>query len=269
MAVFMLALIISGNLSFLNWLTIVPCLACIDDSLWRCVLPARLSILAENAASRACASRLPTIASGAFLLVVAWLSIKPVQNLISPNQAMNASFDTLHIVNTYGAFGSIGRERYEIIFEGTDERAPAESAEWKEYEFKVKPGNPSRRPSFISPYHHRLDWQIWFAAIPSVHYDIRSMPTPQHYPWVPHFIWKLLHNHPPTLSLLANNPVPEHPPRYVRAVLYRYKFAESGAGDESWWRRERVGMWMQAVSLYTPEFRRFLEANGMIEKDAE
>jgi hypothetical protein len=95
------------------------------------------------------------------------------------------------------------------------------------------------------------------------------MPTPQNYPWVVHFVWKLLHNHSGTLSLLANNPFPERPPRYVRAVLYRYKFTDPAAEAGNWWIRERVGMWLQPVSLYTPEFRRFLEANGMVAKDAE
>ena len=272
MTLFMIALIFSGNLSFLNWLTIVPCLACIDDSVWRILLPARLTQraeMAEKADSLGSHSKYPNIASGLFLVIVAWLSVQPVQNLFSSKQAMNASFDTLHLVNTYGAFGTIGRERYEIIFEGTDDRSPSESANWIEYEFKVKPGDPARRPSFISPYHHRLDWQIWFAAIPSVHYDIRTMPTPQNYPWVVHFVWKLLHNHSGTLSLLANNPFPERPPRYVRAVLYRYKFTDPAAEAGNWWIRERVGMWLQPVSLYTPEFRRFLEANGMVAKDAE
>jgi hypothetical protein len=98
---------------------------------------------------------------------------------------------------------------------------------------------------------------------------MRTMPTPQHYPWVVHFVWKLLHNHPGTLSLLANNPFPDAPPRYVRAVLYRYQFAPIGAKDGAWWTREQTGMWLQAVSLYTPEFRRFLESTGMITKDAE
>jgi hypothetical protein len=269
MAGFMGVLIFSGNLSFLNWLTIVPCLACLDDSFWQRILPSTLVRRAQNAQLSARHSRLPMFASGIFALVVAWLSIKPVQNLISPQQAMNASFDMLHLVNTYGAFGSVGRERYEIVFEGTEDRVPSEAAVWRAYEFKVKPGATGRRPSFISPYHYRLDWQIWFAAIPGVHYDMRTMPTPQHYPWVVHFVWKLLHNHPGTLSLLANNPFPDAPPRYVRAVLYRYQFAPIGAKDGAWWTREQTGMWLQAVSLYTPEFRRFLESTGMITKDAE
>ena len=270
MASFMGVLIFSGNLSFLNWLTIVPCLACVDDSVWRRVLPEGLVQRAKEAEASRKESRVPVIVGWGYAAVVAVLSVAPVRNLVSPQQAMNASFDRLHLVNTYGAFGTVGRERYEIVFEGTEESLGVDSPQWKEYEFKVKPGNPDRRPAVITPYHHRLDWQIWFAAIPAVHGDLRTMPRPEHYPWVLHFIWKLLHNDKGTLSLLANNPFPEKPPKYVRAALYRYRFAPLGSRREgaSWWDRERVGLWYPASSLYTPELRRFLEAHGMIVPNA-
>jgi Lipase maturation factor len=269
MASFMGALIVTGNLSFLNWLTIVPCLACIDDSVWRRVLPRFLVNCAANAERTKKRSRLSWVAGLLFAVVVVWLSIEPVKNLVSPHQAMNASFDTLHLVNTYGAFGTVGRERYEIVFEGTEELLPTESAKWREYEFKVKPGDLNRRPAIITPYHHRLDWQIWFAAIPNIHYDLRTLPTPQNYPWVVTFVWKLLHNNPGTLSLIASNPFPEKPPKYVRALVYRYKFAPLDNADGAWWTRERVGTWLPAMSSYTPEMRRFIESSGLMGRDAD
>lgn len=267
---FMGILILSGNLSFLNWLTIIPALACVDDALWRRVLPGSWVRRAEEAAAQRMGSRSSRVLSWGFALCVAVLSVGPVRNLFSSQQAMNASFDRLHLVNTYGAFGSVGRERYEIIFEGTDEALAVDSAQWREYEFKVKPGNPNRRPAIITPYHCRLDWQIWFAAIPAIPGKLESLPRPEHYPWTANFIWKLLHNDRGTLGLLANDPFPGTPPRYVRALVYRYRFTEpfSGGGSTGWWERERVGIWFPAVSLYSPELRRFLEAHGMIQKDA-
>ena len=36
------------------------------------------------------------------------LSIQPVVNMLSARQIMNTSFDPLDLVNTYGAFGSVG-----------------------------------------------------------------------------------------------------------------------------------------------------------------
>src|SRR3954463_1645776 len=116
----------------------------------------------------------------AFAGLVAILSISPVVNMLSPNQVMNTSFNPLQIVNTYGAFGSITRERYEIVIEGTTEAAPSERTVWREYEFKGKPGNPARRPTQIAPYHLRLDWLMWFAAMgPSGGQERVSPPRPK------------------------------------------------------------------------------------------
>lgn len=267
MAGFQVILIASGNLSFLNWLTLVPCLACIDDSIWRRVLPKFLVRAAERAEAQKKPSRIPEIAGGVFALVVAWLSIEPVKNLFSPKQSMNASFDALHLVNTYGAFGTVGRERYEIIFEGTEDPVASDFSEWRAYEFKVKPGDPNRRPAIITPYHHRLDWQIWFAAIPAIHYDLHTMPTPGHYPWTVHFVWRLLQNEPAVLGLLASHPFPDSPPKNVRALIYRYQFAPPGNTDGAWWTRERIGEWLPPLSLNHPDLNRFLEAGGLIKRE--
>src|SRR5439155_12920183 len=118
---FQVFLILSGNLSFLNWLTIVPILACFDDSLLGRVLPRRLVARAERAAADAKTSRVQQVAVAALVAVVAVLSVAPVENLLSRRQAMNTSFERLELVNTYGAFGSVGRERREIVFEGTQD----------------------------------------------------------------------------------------------------------------------------------------------------
>jgi hypothetical protein len=254
LAGFQVVLIISGNLSFLNWLTIVPCLACFDDTFWARLLPRWFVQRARQAAESAQPSSAQEFAAVALAVVVALLSIDPVVNLISPGQVMNTSFNRLNLVNTYGAFGSVGRERSEIVFEGTFSPSP-ESAEWREYEFPAKPGDPRRCPAIIAPYQPRLDWQIWFAA----------MATPRDYPWTLHFAWKLLHNDAGTLSLLANNPFPNEPPRYIRAVIYRYRFTRPDEADGTWWKRERLGLWLPPLSADQPDLRRFLEAQGWLD----
>ncbi len=253
MLAFQLILILSGNLSFLNYLTIVPILACFDDGLLRRVLPRRLVARADRAAAEARPSTAETAASWALAAVVALLSVAPVANMLSPHQAMNTAFNRLELVNTYGAFGSVGRERDEIVFEGTaDELGP--DARWREYEFPCKPGDPLRRPCIVSPYHYRLDWQIWFAA----------MSTPDRYPWTLRLVWKLLDADPGALSLLDGNPFPDTPPRYVRALLYRYTFAEPGNPERAWWRRELRGTWIPALSADDPRLRQFLAAHGWL-----
>ena len=250
---FQLVLIASGNLSFLNWLTIVPIIACFDDSLLARVLPRRLVAAGERAAASAHATRLQRLATAAIVAAVALLSIDPVRNLLSSRQFMNTSFNRLALVNTYGAFGSVGRTRPEIVFEGTADAVPNDTADWRPYEFPCKPGDLMRRPCLISPYHYRLDWQIWFAA----------MATPERYPWTVAFVAKLLRNDPATLALLANDPFPDAPPRYVRALLYRYEFVPSGDPSGGWWRRTLLRTWIPPLAADDPRLQRFLESRGL------
>lgn len=251
---FMAVLIITGNLSFLNWLTIIPALACFDDNFWRRVLPRWITVRAERSAAKGC-SRVHLVVSVLYAGIVAWLSISPVKNLFfSDQQAMNGSFDKLHLVNTYGAFGSIDRERYELVFEGTSESTPLMVAEWREYEFKAKPTDPMRRPVFITPYHYRLDWAAWFPW----------SKVPGRNEWLPHFLWKLLHNDPGTLSLLAHNPFPEEPPKWLRVRIYRYRFAPQDDADGVWWTREYVGDHIRPVSIESAQLQQIMRENGWL-----
>ena len=122
---FQLVLILSGNLSWLNWLTIVLVFAALDDRFLRW-LPARMPALAAP-------GRPLRAVTAAYAVLVVALSINPVMNLLSPGQVMNTSFDPLHVVNTYGAFGSITRARNEIVIEGTLDAAPGKDARWTAY----------------------------------------------------------------------------------------------------------------------------------------
>ncbi len=243
---FQVILIISGNLAFLNWLTIVPFLACFDDTFLCRVLPRFIVLWAETASENPAPNLGYSIASWCVGALVAYLSIAPTLNLLSNTQIMNGSFDPLNLVNTYGAFGSVGQERREIVFEGTSDTILTDQTQWKEYEFPYKPGDPARRPPIITPYYGRLDWQIWFAA----------MASPRDYPWTINFVWKLLHNDPGTLSLLANNPFPDAPPHYIRARLYLYKFAPPGSG--LWWQRTLLGDWLPPLAADDPALQDFV-----------
>ena len=165
---------------------------------------------------------------------------------------MNTSFNRLDLVNTYGAFGSVGRERREVVFEGTRDEVPGDDTRWQAYEFECKPGDPARRPCVIAPYQYRIDWQIWFAA----------MSTADRYPWTLHLLWKLLHNDPGALSLLATNPFPDAPPRWIRARLFRYEFAPPDDPTGAWWKRTALGPWIPPLSADDPRLRRFLAMYG-------
>ena len=121
-------------------------------------------------AASAGALPLPAAVSIILTVLVLALSVKPTINLFSGSQMMNASFDPLHLVNTYGAFGSITREREELIIEGTSDSFVSSATEWKEYSFKGKPGDVRRRPPQVTPYHWKIDWQMWFAAMSPYYY---------------------------------------------------------------------------------------------------
>ena len=217
---FQLTLISCGNLSFLNWLTIVPALACFDDRFWRWLLPPFVTDWADHAQECVRPSRLVFGFSVALAVLIGWLSIPVVFNLCSPQQQMNNSYDPLDLVGTYGAFGSIGQERYDLIIEGTNSPDPVAATDWKEYTYAAAPCDVTRPPIQIAPYQPHLDWQLWFAA----------MATVREYPWTLNLVWKLLHNDPDTLSLFARhgNPFPGHPPRFIRIGYYRYHFAKVG-----------------------------------------
>ena len=231
-------LILSGNLSFLNWLSIVPALACFDDGFWSKLLPRKLVRKAMAAADTAVPSKPMLTTAWIVTAVIALLSFQPIGNLLSPGQIMNTSFDPLDLVNTYGAFGTVGKDRLNVIFEGTMDNDTSDHANWKPYLYKGLPVLPDKRPPQIAPYQLRLDWQMWFAA----------MSSTEEYPWTFNLVWKLLHNDRGALSLFANNPFPDKPPQYVRAVLYRYSFARPRNSQGVWWSRERIGIWLTAIS---------------------
>jgi hypothetical protein len=154
---------------------------------------------------------------------------------------MNFSFNRFHFVGSYGAFGHVTRERYEIIVEGTDAAEVTDETEWRSYEFRGKPGDPTRVPRQVAPYHLRLDWLMWFAA----------MGPPARQPWFVPFVGRLLENDRATLKLLRHNPFPIHPPRFVRARLYRYRFTTRAERRETgaWWARTLVGEYLPPLWL--------------------
>jgi len=184
----------------------------------------------------------------AFTALVLVLSVRPARNLLSPHQRMNSTFDPLHLVNAYGAFGSVGKVRYEVAIEGTADAAISAHTEWREYGFKGKPGDPARIPRQWGPYHLRLDWLMWFAAI-----------SPSYArPWIGPLLQGLLSNNRDIVKLLRNNPFPDRPPTYVRALLYEYRFTTwtELIRDRVWWRRELVGDYLPPIDA--DRVRRFV-----------
>ena len=226
-------LMLTGNFSWLNALTIVQAIATFSDGVLTSVLP----VTAPSATAPPLYLQALSVVLAA---VVLWRSIEPVRNIFSERQVMNTAFDPLRLVNTYGAFGSITRNRYEIVVQGTTDEVVTADTEWQTYEFKGKPTDPTQRPRQVAPYHYRLDWQLWFAAM---------APSPRRSPWVLTLLDRLLAGDEATEKLLASVPFSETTPTHVRAVRYRYRFTTPEERRETgrWWERERVGTYVSPV----------------------
>ncbi|GAA4847809.1 lipase maturation factor family protein [Saccharopolyspora rosea] len=220
-------LMLSGNFAWLNFITITLAFSAMGGWLLH---PVTLTPPPQQAAPPWFRAAVLALTAG-FVVLSYW----PVRNMLGRRQVMNRSFNRLHLGNTYGAFGSVTRTRYEVVLEGFD------GARWREYDFKAKPGDPYRRPPQVAPYHLRLDWLMWFLPL-SPSYG-RS--------WLPGLIAALLRGDEQVLRLLRRNPFPDSPPQRVRALLYRYRFttrAERRATG-AFWQRSPVGDFVPELSL--------------------
>jgi hypothetical protein len=230
-----LALIISGNYSWLNWLTIVL---------------ATLAFHQTEALSYAAA---PLWFTGVQLLALAgaiMLSYRPLLNLFSPNQYMNYCWNRWHLVGAYGAFGSVTKKRYEVVIEGTDSDDIMDESSWKEYTFKGKPTKLNTMPPVVAPYHLRLDWMIWFLPF-TVQVSNRKLYVGGHRRYFINLIIKFLHDDQNILKLMGHNPFPLGPPKYIRARFYHYQFTtkEEKKLSGNVWKREFIGEFLPPVSL--------------------
>jgi len=235
----------------------LPALYCFDDAFLSNLFPLGYRMSAAVAATTNTFQKRSTprtITNILLLTTITKLSIPVVKNLLSKRQIMNGSFDRLQLVNTYGAFGRVAEEREELIVSS----ARAVTGPWREYEFRVKPGDVGRRPRWVSPYHHRLDWQMWIAA---------CLGSIERSPWMYRFLWMLLREDEGVLGLMERNPWEEEEEKkeeddedgrkggipdvgrddnvdggkvkYIRVERYKYKFSEGNGKD--YWVREKIG----------------------------
>jgi len=209
-------IVVSGNYTFFNWLTIALVF-------WLFIEPqSKLSPAAWPAA-------------GLVGLLSALLFLESFGIQVPGGNALLHAARPLRIVNSYGLFAVMTTERPEIIVEGS-----RDGIDWLAYEFRYKPGDRRRAPPVVAPHQPRLDWQMWFAAL----------GTHQDNPWFTNFMVKLLEGDPVVLRLLAYNPFPDAPPKYVRARSYLYRFTHRG--ERNWWSREERGLYFPAASLKSP-----------------
>jgi hypothetical protein len=236
-------LIISGNYSWLNWLTVVLGFTAFSDSILGAVLPFHAAQTIPN----------PPLLNGLLYVIAGGtvlLSIQPVLNLFARHQVMNYSYNRFHLVNTYGAFGSVTKKRYEIIIEGTEDPYVTDQTRWLEYEFKAKPGDPGCMPPQVAPYHLRLDWLMWFLPF-SVAVTPRGIQMSGYEVWFLRLIRRLLEGDEATLKLIKHNPFKNGPPRFIRAMFYLYRYTDWRERRETgaWWTRRLIDVYLPPISL--------------------
>ena len=228
----------TGNYCFFNLLTIALCLLLIDDDVAASLRETRARRIATRPQDK-----LSICAATAVIVVTLPLNAQLIYSALKPEAewprllgSVYARAEAFRIVNGYGLFRVMTKDRREIIIEGS-----ADGLDWKPYEFKWKPGDVMRAPGWCAPHQPRLDWQMWFAALGSYRQN----------PWFVQLVISLLHGKPQVAALFERNPFPQNPPRYVRAALYRYRFttAEEHRETGAWWKRQELGEYLPSVSL--------------------
>lgn len=236
---FQLAIIATGNYNFFNLLTILLCLFLFDDKQVRRVLDPELAaaILAKTPRPGRSAAVLATLVALVAVPVGLNLIWMPLAGSNLPLAGwLGETIAPFGIVNPYGVFAVMTTTRPEIIIEGSDD-----GQTWREYEFPYKAGPTDRRLKWNVPHQPRLDWQLWFAAFEGAGQNR----------WIEGLLLRLLQGSPHVLGLLEKNPFPDHPPKFVRAQLYDYRFSDprSRAQTSAVWVRRVQGLYFPQVML--------------------
>jgi lipase maturation factor 1 len=242
-------IMLTGNYTFFNWLTILLCVPLLDDN----VLQSRRrpSAATESTPFLSRCARWPRFILLPIALVIVLVTLMGLLRTLrvtkrwpAPAVALFVWLEPLRSFNNYGLFAVMTQTRPEIIVEGSND-----GQEWRAYEFKYKPGDLKARPRFVAPLQPRLDWQMWFAALGG----------PRENLWFLNFEASLLQNSPEVLALLGRNPFPDAPPKYIRAQLYEYHFTDwaTRRATGQWWRREYKGVYVPPICL--PENNHGLE----------
>jgi hypothetical protein len=239
---------LTGNYCFFNLLTIALCLLLIDDAaIGTTRRDTRAPINGAPDVSPAWTSRaLPNqLCSYAAIVVIvvtlpinAWLIFSAFKPQSRPPGWLANFYEQLEafrIVNGYGLFRVMTKDRCEIVIEGS-----TDGVDWMPYEFKWKPGDVKRAPGWCAPHQPRLDWQMWFAALES----------PEQNPWLVGLIVRLLEGSRDVTGLLARNPFPDKAPQYIRAMFYRYRFTNSEERRQTgaWWTRQELREYLPTIS---------------------
>ncbi len=222
----------TGNLSFLNHLTVVLCTILIPNFAFQKVFRIAPTVYEPSSLW----FQIPLTLCGTILLALQVIQFYHHFFANLTFQRILRRVQSFYLTNRYGIFAIMTTKRYEIVVEGS-----ADGITWKEYTFKYKPSEITRPPRRISPYQPRIDWQAWFLPFDS--YESSH--------WFQSFLYHILIGTPDVLKLLRDNPFQEHPPKYVRAIVYDYVFSSATEKKTKgwWWCRTFIGNYSPVLSL--------------------
>lgn len=236
--VFQAIIVVTGNYNFFNLLTIALCLFLFDDAALRPNLPALLVRLGtrRTRATHPAAILAVRLAALVILFSSSEMLVRALDDASGEYSWLTRAIAPCACVNNYGPFAVMTTERHEIVIEGS-----MDGNTWKEYDFKYKPGDVSKAPTWVVPHQPRVDWQMWFAAL--------GPPTQS--PWFTNLLVRILDGSQPVHALFRVDPFPDAPPRYVRAQYYRYRFTPFHERRETgdWWTRELIGTYFPPIAL--------------------
>lgn len=235
---FQVVILLTGNYTFFNALAVVLCVPLLDDQALERFWPRHGAVVAVSNRLR-----WPSFITLPLSILILLVTSVPLLNSMGVGPSWSRAATSLYVwleplrsFNGYGLFAVMTRTRPEIVVEGSDD-----GQNWREYEFKYKPGDVMQPPRFVAPLQPRLDWQMWFAALGNVRGN----------PWFLRFEYRLLQNSPPVTALLAKNPFAQKPPAYIRALLYEYHFSNHAVrrATGAWWTRTYLGVYVPPLSL--------------------
>lgn len=252
---FQIAIILTGNYAFLNFIVLSLGFLLLDDKFIEWVIPRKIRerldrrpaqdasadasaapATQENPSERASwhkvrAAAGMVVAGICFLWIFYATSAKLIwmftENAPLPREPVQL-LEPFRIANQYGLFAVMTHARFEIEFQGS-----RDGKTWTAYPFRYKPQNPAAAPGIYAPYQPRFEWNLWFASL-------GAWPQYRFVVWTEE---RLLSDDPGVLQLFAKNPFGDDPPAEVRAVIYQYWFTSMANKRKTgmWWRRALLG----------------------------
>ncbi len=263
-------ILLTGNYTFFNLLTVSLCIFLLDDRILRKIFNSDLGGSVSNNTKLSSWNLIKEKIIIGFVFIMFLFSSAHTASRYFPDVKFPSvihntlsSIRPFGIINTYGLFSVMTTTRPELIIEKSEN-----GKDWEEILFKWKAGKEDVSPGFVQPHQPRLDWQMWFAALffeqvdeiywqmnttkPETFQDhaalMSRLRVPSGYHWFYRFLRKLLEGSPSVMSLLEGE---TETPKYLRVWIYNYHFTNLDQKKKTghWWARDQKRILIPAFTL--------------------